>query len=105
MKSGKKPDLVLGLATGSTPIGTYQELIRIHREEGLDFSKAVSFNLDEYYGITPDNPQSYNYYMFNNFFKHVNIENKNIHIPVMVWHQILKDAVKSTTRKSKKAAV
>lgn len=77
----KKPDLVLGLATGSTPLGTYQELVRLYREEGLDFSRVVTFNLDEYYGISMDNPQSYHYYMFENFFKHVNIKPENIHIP------------------------
>jgi len=77
----KKPNLVLGLATGSTPIGTYKELIRMHNEEGLDFSQVVSFNLDEYYGLTPDNPQSYNYFMFENLFSKINIQRKNIHIP------------------------
>lgn len=77
----RKPNLVLGLATGSTPVGTYQELIRMHNEEGLDFSKVVSFNLDEYYGLTPDNPQSYNYFMFENLFNKINIKRENIHIP------------------------
>ncbi|WP_213975049.1 glucosamine-6-phosphate deaminase [Tepidanaerobacter acetatoxydans] len=77
----QKPDLVLGLATGSTPIGTYKELIRMHKEEGLDFSKVVSFNLDEYYGLAPDNPQSYNYFMFENLFNHINIKKENVHIP------------------------
>jgi glucosamine-6-phosphate deaminase len=75
------PDSVLGFATGSTPIGTYQELIRMHREEGLDFSKIITFNLDEYYGLTPENPQSYNYFMFDNLFNHVNINKGNVHIP------------------------
>jgi glucosamine-6-phosphate deaminase len=77
----QKPDMVIGLATGGTPIGTYKELIRMHRDEGLDFSKVVSFNLDEYYGLTPDNPQSYNYYMYDNFFNHINIQKENVHIP------------------------
>lgn len=77
----KKPDIVLGLATGSTPITTYQELIRMHREEDLDFSKVISFNLDEYYGLTPDNPQSYHSFMKENLFKHINVNPKNIHIP------------------------
>ncbi|MGB4393776.1 MAG: glucosamine-6-phosphate deaminase [Tepidanaerobacteraceae bacterium] len=77
----KKPNLVLGLATGSTPIGTYKELIRMYEEEGLDFSQVVSFNLDEYYGLTPDNPQSYNYFMFENLFNKINIKRENIHIP------------------------
>jgi len=77
----RKPNSVLGLATGSTPLGTYRELIRMHREEGLDFSKVITFNLDEYYGLAPDHPQSYHYFMFENFFKHVNVNPKNIHIP------------------------
>ncbi len=77
----QKSDLVLGLATGSTPIGTYKEFIRMHKEEGLDFSKVVSFNLDEYYGLAPDNPQSYNYFMFENLFNHINIKKENVHIP------------------------
>lgn len=77
----KKPDIVLGLATGSTPLGTYQELVRMHKEEGLDFSRAITFNLDEYYGLSPSNPQSYHYYMYENFFRHININPSNIHIP------------------------
>jgi len=76
-----KPNTVLGLATGSSPIGTYKELIRMHKEEGLDFSKVITFNLDEYYGLSPENEQSYHYFMYNNFFKYVNIKPENIHIP------------------------
>ena len=53
----------------------------MNREENLDFSKVVTFNLDEYYGLTPDNPQSYNYFMFENLFNHVNIQKENVHIP------------------------
>jgi len=72
---------VLGLATGSTPIGIYRELIRLHREEGLDFSNVVTFNLDEYYPMQPDSIHSYVRYMRENFFDHVNIPAENIHIP------------------------
>jgi len=72
---------VLGLATGHTPIGVYRELIRMHREEDLDFSNVISFNLDEYYPISPDSPQSYHRWMHENFFEHVNIRPENIHIP------------------------
>ncbi len=72
---------VLGLATGNTPIGVYRELIRLHREEGLDFSKVVTFNLDEYYPIRPDSIQSYHRWMWENFFDHVNIASDNVHIP------------------------
>ena len=77
----KKPDLILGLATGGTPMGCYRELIRMHREEGLDFSKVVTFNLDEYVGLPPTHPQSYRYYMNENLFDHVNIAMKNTHVP------------------------
>lgn len=77
----KKEDLLLGLATGSTPIGTYKELIRLHKEEGLDFSKVVTFNLDEYLNIPYTNPNSYHYFMEENLFKHINIPKDNIHIP------------------------
>jgi len=73
-------DLVLGLATGSTPIGTYKYLIDLHKAGKLDFSEVTVFNLDEYYPITPDNDQSYNYFMNENLFNHVNIDKKNTHI-------------------------
>ena len=72
---------VLGLATGSTPIGIYRELIRLHREEGLDFSNVVTFNLDEYYPMGPDSIHSYQRYMWENLFDHINISKENVHIP------------------------
>jgi len=72
---------VLGLPTGSTPVGIYRELVRLHREEGLDFSEVVTFNLDEYYGIRPDSLQSYHRWMHETLFDHVNIPRENIHIP------------------------
>ncbi|WP_077367040.1 glucosamine-6-phosphate deaminase [Anaerosalibacter sp. Marseille-P3206] len=75
------PNMVLGLATGSTPIGTYNELIRMHKEEALDFSKVVTFNLDEYLNIPYSNPNSYHYFMEDNLFKHINVKAENIHIP------------------------
>ncbi len=77
----RKPNTVLGLATGSTPISTYKELIRMHKEENLDFSKVMTFNLDEYYPIKKDNPQSYDSFMHYWLFNNVNINPKNIHIP------------------------
>lgn len=76
---GKTP--VLGLATGSTPIGVYRELIRMHREEGLDFSDVVTFNLDEYYPMRPDSIHSYYRYMWENLFDHINVRPENVHIP------------------------
>lgn len=72
---------VLGLPTGSTPTGVYRELVRMHREEGLDFSGVVTFNIDEYYGLHPDQMQSYHYAMRRALFDHVNIPPGNIHIP------------------------
>ena len=76
-----KPNAVLGMATGSTPLGLYQELVRMHREEGLDFSQVTTFNLDEYVGLAPSHPQSYHYFMHENFFQHVNVPQQNIYIP------------------------
>jgi glucosamine-6-phosphate deaminase len=77
----KKPSSVLGLATGSTPVGTYQELVRLHKEQGLDFSKVTSFNLDEYLDLPPSHDQSYRYFMDHNLFHHINMDAKNIHVP------------------------
>ncbi len=77
----RKPNLVLGLATGSTPLGIYKELIRMHKDEGLDFSKITTFNLDEYVGLPPSHDQSYHYFMQENFFKDVNINHRYIHVP------------------------
>ena len=69
-----KPDSVLGLATGSTPLMMYGNLVAVHQTIGLDFSEVTSFNLDEYIGLTPDNPQSYHYFMQQNFFSRINIK-------------------------------
>ena len=76
-----KPDCVLGLATGSSPIGTYQQLIDWYNKGDLDFSEVKSVNLDEYKGLPRDNDQSYYYFMYNNFFKHINIDLNNTNIP------------------------
>lgn len=76
-----KTDSVLGLATGSTPEGMYKELIGLFQNNDIDFSDIITFNLDEYYPITPDNSQSYAYYMQKNLFEHINIPTKNTHIP------------------------
>jgi glucosamine-6-phosphate deaminase len=72
---------VLGLPTGSTPVGLYRELIRLHREAGLDLARVVTFNLDEYFPMSPDDPQSYRRWMNETFFHHVNIKPQNIHVP------------------------
>lgn len=76
-----KPNSVLGLATGSTPMGAYSELIRIYEEGDISFSEVVTFNLDEYYGLDKENAQSYYYFMMENLFKNVNINKNNIYIP------------------------
>lgn len=76
-----KPDAVLGLPTGSTPLGTYRELIRMHKEENLDFSRVVTINLDEYIGLSGSHPQSYRAFMRENFFDHINIAPHNTHVP------------------------
>jgi glucosamine-6-phosphate deaminase len=72
---------VLGLPTGSTPVGLYRELIRMHKMEGLDFSKVITFNLDEYYPLDSTHPQSYRRWMRETFFDHVNIPDNQINIP------------------------
>lgn len=78
----KKPDCVVGFATGSTPLGLYKELIRMHKEEGLDFSKITTFNLDEYVGLPPSHEQSYHYFMWENLFKHINVQERHVHVPM-----------------------
>ena len=76
-----KPSVTLGLATGNTTVGMYEELVRLHREQGLDFSRVRTFNLDEYLGLAAKHPQSFHCFMQENFFAHVNVEPRNIHIP------------------------
>jgi glucosamine-6-phosphate deaminase len=75
------PRCVLGMATGGTPIQTYRELIRMHQQDGLDFSAVTTFNLDEYVGLGPEHPQSYRYYMQQHFFGHVNLDAARTHVP------------------------
>ena len=77
----EKPDTVLGLATGGTPVGTYKALVEMHRQDGLDFSRVTTFNLDEYIGLDHEHHQSYYYFMGEKLFNHVNIPAANIHIP------------------------
>jgi glucosamine-6-phosphate isomerase len=76
-----KPDCVLGLATGSSPVGTYQQLIRQYQAGDLDFSEVSSINLDEYRGLSPENDQSYRYFMDTNLFNHVNIDKNRTYVP------------------------
>lgn len=76
-----KPDCVLGLATGSTPVGTYKELIKRNVNGSVDFSNVTTVNLDEYVGLKDDNDQSYRYFMNNNLFDHINIDKNNTFVP------------------------
>lgn len=76
-----KPDCVLGLATGSSPLGTYEQLVKWNQKGDCDFSQVSSFNLDEYVGLKDDDPQSYHYFMRKNFFDLVNIDLANTHVP------------------------
>jgi glucosamine-6-phosphate deaminase len=80
-KAAKGEKAVLGLATGSTPTAVYDELIRLHQQEGLSFKTVVTFNLDEYYPIRPDELQSYNRFMREHLFDHIDIDPKNTHVP------------------------
>ncbi|WP_372794208.1 glucosamine-6-phosphate deaminase [Lutibacter sp.] len=80
-KKAKGEQCILGLATGSSPIKVYEELVRMHQEEGLSFSNVVTFNLDEYYPMTKDNIQSYYYFMHEHLFNLVDILPENIHVP------------------------
>ena len=78
----RNPRCILGLATGSSPVGMYQTLVKIYEGGTLDFSKVRSFNLDEYYPIQPEDPQSYRYFMNTNLFDHINIDPANTHVPL-----------------------
>jgi glucosamine-6-phosphate deaminase len=98
----RSPKCVLGLATGSTPLGLYQELARRHREQGLDFSLVETFNLDEYVGLEPTHPQSYRHFMDMNLFRHLNLDLRNTHVPdgladdiersCRIYEQLIRDA-------------
>ncbi len=80
-KQKEKKPCVLGLATGSSPIKVYEELVRLHKEEGLSFSNVITFNLDEYYPMSKDNKQSYHFFMHQHLFNHIDINPENVHIP------------------------
>lgn len=76
-----KPDSVIGLATGDTPKKMYEEIVELYNNGDVDFAQVKTFNLDEYYGLRKENPESYYYYMMENLFNHVNINKENINIP------------------------
>lgn len=77
----EKPDCIMGLATGRTPMNTYRALARMHREDGLSFARVKTYNLDEYIGLSPSHPQSYRYFMDNELFRHIDIDPENTHLP------------------------
>lgn len=79
-KSDIKKHFVLGLPTGSTPLGVYEQLIKMHKQGELSFQNVITFNMDEYVGLPADHPQSYHRFMFDNFFNHIDIKKENIHI-------------------------
>jgi glucosamine-6-phosphate deaminase len=87
---------VLGLATGSTPIGVYRELIRMHREDGLSFAGVVTFNLDEYYPMAPGSIHSYHRFMWENLFSHVDVDPADVHLPP---GDVPRGAVEETVRR------
>ena len=80
-KQKKNEPCVLGLATGSSPLSVYRELVRLHREDGLSFENVISFNLDEYHPLSSEDSQSYHYFMYQNLFNHIDIKRENIHLP------------------------
>ena len=80
-KQSKGENAVLGLATGATPVAVYEELVKMHKEDGLSFKNVITFNLDEYYPMQPDAKQSYVAFMDENLFSHIDIKRENIHIP------------------------
>ncbi|MBD3265368.1 glucosamine-6-phosphate deaminase [bacterium] len=79
-QAASKDPFVLGLPTGSSPLGTYKALVALHKNEGLSFQNVVTFNMDEYVGLAEDHPESYHYFMHSNFFDHVDVPKNNIHI-------------------------
>lgn len=103
-KSGKGQKCVLGLATGSSPVKVYEELVRMHREEGLSFKNVVTFNLDEYHPMERTNIQSYHYFMHQHLFDHIDIAGENIHIPNgMVPFQEVQDYCREYEKKIEEA--
>ena len=95
-----KPDCVLGLATGSSPVGAYQQLVKWYEQGDLSFAEVRSVNLDEYYGLSPDHDQSYRYFMQTNLFDHVDIAHENTNVP----DGLAKDPAAECLRYERKAA-
>lgn len=89
MKSYLKPGKVLGLATGSTPLGLYERMVKDHKENGTSYKEIKSFNLDEYVGLPIEHPESYYAFMHRNLFDHIDIEKQNAHVPSGLGEDLL----------------
>lgn len=100
-----KPNSVLGLATGSTSIGMYNQLVKAYNKGLISFKEAVTFNLDEYFGLKRENNQSYYYYMYENFFKHTDIDMKHINIPNGIAKDIHKECLEYERRIRKNGGI
>ena len=100
----KNPNIILGLATGSSPIGTYKNLIKDYEEGKISFKNVKTYNLDEYVGISRDNEQSYYYFMNDNLFNHVDIDKNNIHVPY-AKEGLYNESAKEYTEELKKVSV
>ncbi|CDI50847.1 glucosamine-6-phosphate deaminase [Clostridium tetani] len=101
----KKPDCVLGLATGSTPVGTYEKLIEYYKKGKVDFSKVTAFNLDEYRGLNGEHPQSYKFFMNNTLFNHINIDKKNTFILDGLSNDIEKECIEYDKKINNKGGI
>ena len=100
----ENPNMILGLATGSSPIGTYQNLIEDYKNGEISFKNVITYNLDEYVGITRSHPQSYYYFMNDNLFNHVDINKENVHVP-FAYEGKYEESCKAYTEELKKVSV
>ena len=100
----KNPNIILGLATGSSPIGTYKNLIKDYEDGKISFKNVKTYNLDEYVGISRDNEQSYYYFMNDNLFNHVDINKENVHVPY-AKEGAYNESAKAYTEELKKVSV
>ena len=95
-----KPNCVLGLATGDSPIGTYDQLIDWYKKGDVDFSQVSTYNLDEYFGIADDDPQSYHYFMNKHFFDHINIDPKTLVSAICSFWALAATAILASTSRT-----
>jgi glucosamine-6-phosphate deaminase len=100
----ENPNMILGLATGSSPIGIYQNLIKDYENGEISFKNVRTYNLDEYVGITREHPQSYYYFMNDNLFNHVDINKENVHVP-FAYEGRYEESCKAYTEELKKVSV